>query len=537
MNSFPVQLLPMEMQLNVLGAGARPPGADETATGGDAFLGLLQQLLLGGSVQMPGSATALTSDSGGQETGGAGPEEGPIPPGTDAALAAADAATDLVTLQIAGGSTSTVPQSGTAVATVPQEGAPHPAQLTAIPPAAPDGPDAAMEKAGTLPVAPASVPVESEEMVDPMVLITARARPRVDERITTPVLPTEEQADNGVQPLQKDDRPHPASPRPETGAPTTARPATEPAAWMASRMARRTTQPDRMHTASSNVPVSTMEEDRAPERAQATAPAPVEEASGGDDLARMVHVLKHVAAATASADGDRAVRAGMATNEERPQVARTEPAAAAGDAGPDAVASASRTVPAAGGGSHEAGLQDGPPQRDHAFTPQVVPVVARADAARGLEFGARTAEVFASLPPETAQSVVDQVVKGLSLQVNGDNSEIRVRLVPESLGEVTVRVRMEEGRMQAQVEVSQASVKAALETQLPQLRQSLHARGIEVQRLDVSYAGDRPAQESGGGQGDRRQRQGGSRRMYSVDAVEQYETGRLMGYNTMEMVM
>jgi flagellar hook-length control protein FliK len=99
-----------------------------------------------------------------------------------------------------------------------------------------------------------------------------------------------------------------------------------------------------------------------------------------------------------------------------------------------------------------------------------------------------------------------------------------------------VHVKMESGKMQAQIDVSQAGVKSALEIQLPQIRQSLSERGIEVQRLDVSFGGDHPAKESGGGQGDRRQRQG-SKHAYVVDTVEQFDTGRTMGYNTMEMVM
>ena len=172
---------------------------------------------------------------------------------------------------------------------------------------------------------------------------------------------------------------------------------------------------------------------------------------------------------------------------------------------------------------------------NRSFTPPATPLT-KVDGSRAVEMSARTTEAFAALPPETAQSVVDQVVKHLAMQVNGENSEVRIKLQPESLGEVTVHVKMESGKMQAQIDVSQAGVKSALEMQLPQLRQSLSERGIDVQRLDVSFGGDHPTRESGGGQGERKQRQG-SKRMFTVDAVEQYDTGRLMGYNTMEMVM
>jgi hypothetical protein len=148
----------------------------------------------------------------------------------------------------------------------------------------------------------------------------------------------------------------------------------------------------------------------------------------------------------------------------------------------------------------------------------------------------RMPESFQTLPPDTARDVVDQVVKGLALKVQGDLSEVRIRLEPESLGEVVVNMRMENGKLQAQIDVSQAGVKGVLDGNLGQLRQSLSVRGIEVQRLDVVFSGGSGARGSDGGHGER-QRRHGSRQDLVADAVEQYQTGRLLGYNTMEMVM
>jgi hypothetical protein len=163
-----------------------------------------------------------------------------------------------------------------------------------------------------------------------------------------------------------------------------------------------------------------------------------------------------------------------------------------------------------------------------------VPV--RSDGVRVTEGGAPVPEFSRTLPPDTARDVVDQVVKGLALKVQGENSEVRIRLEPESLGEVVVSMRMENGKLQAQIDVSQAGVKGVLESNLGQLRQSLSTRGIEVQRLDVVFSGGSGARGSEGGQGERQRRYGG-RQPLAADAVEQYQTGRLMGYNTMEMVM
>ncbi len=160
----------------------------------------------------------------------------------------------------------------------------------------------------------------------------------------------------------------------------------------------------------------------------------------------------------------------------------------------------------------------------------------RSDGVRVADGGVRMPESFQTLPPDTARDVVDQVVKGLALKVQGELSEVRIRLEPESLGEVVVNMRMENGKLQAQIDVSQAGVKGVLDGNLGQLRQSLSVRGIEVQRLDVVFSGGSGARGSDGGHGER-QRRYGSRQDLAADAVEQYQTGRLLGYNTMEMVM
>jgi flagellar hook-length control protein FliK len=142
-----------------------------------------------------------------------------------------------------------------------------------------------------------------------------------------------------------------------------------------------------------------------------------------------------------------------------------------------------------------------------------------------------------SLPPETAKSVMDQVVKGAALQVRGDTSEMHIKLIPESLGEVTISVRMEGGQMQAQIDVSHAAVKAALESNMPQLREALNSHGIDVQRLDVCQYGQSMAGDAGGNQSNRSKRQNTRHQSYATEAIEQFDTGRLLGYNTIEVVM
>lgn len=167
--------------------------------------------------------------------------------------------------------------------------------------------------------------------------------------------------------------------------------------------------------------------------------------------------------------------------------------------------------------------------------PQIGPVNPSSDRVESVP--SRLPGFGTSLPPETARNVIDQVVKEAALQIRGETSEMRIKLDPASLGEGTLTVRMEGRQMQAQIDVSNAAVKAVLESNMGQLRDALGSRGIDVQRLDVYHSGQSLARDTGGDQGERYRRQGGKHHSSATDAIVQYDTGRLLGYNTMEVVM
>jgi flagellar hook-length control protein FliK len=114
-------------------------------------------------------------------------------------------------------------------------------------------------------------------------------------------------------------------------------------------------------------------------------------------------------------------------------------------------------------------------------------------------------------------------------------SELKLQLKPESLGGMTLRVRLDDEKVTAQIHVTQSDVKIALEATMPQLRDALASRGIEVARIDIFAAGDAPARESRGQQ-ETRQRLS-ARRRGGDGTEERYKGGRSMGYNTIEVVM
>jgi flagellar hook-length control protein FliK len=529
MNSIPVQLPLLGAQVNVLGAGAQSSAAGDTAAGSDGFLGLLQQMLLGGALQMTVAAPTTPQENGtaGTEGNGSG---GDTPPADGlTVVSVGTSVVDQLTAQPPGTAVQqTSTRNGNTVAAV----------QTAT---AGEGPSAETSTATAATDARPVTTVASANAAQAMETILTMMEPVTDVQTTVPEVPvvstTTATSDQptlivpaevrdvvtpGVVPGSRDEE------KTSQAVPKSGKPAAE-----AKPVRRAGTLASSDLT--SKVPVSPKEGDKMQVRAQATAPASMEEAVASEDLRRMVRVLQHVAGSGEAHTADAGDVAALAERVTVPvTVKETEADASPSSTVREQDGAALKAVPSASHTGQDT-FRDAMQHREQTFTPPASPLT-KIETTRTAEFAGRLPETLASLPQETAKSVADQVIKGMALQVNGENSEVRIKLVPESLGEVTVHVRMEGGKMQAQIDVSQVGVKSALEVQLPQIRQSLSERGIDVQRLDVSFGGDHPARESGGGQGDRRQRQG-SRRAYEMDPVEQVDTGRLMGYNTMEMVM
>ena len=134
---------------------------------------------------------------------------------------------------------------------------------------------------------------------------------------------------------------------------------------------------------------------------------------------------------------------------------------------------------------------------------------------------------------ETAQSVIEQLSKNISLAFNDAKSEMKVVLHPESLGEVVVRVQVEEGKVTTQLDVQQQQVKNIIELNLPQLKEALANKGLTVERIDVfaselSFNGQASQQQ-------KKNNSGSSRTLQEQD--EAIESSKLFGYNTIDYVI
>lgn len=103
-----------------------------------------------------------------------------------------------------------------------------------------------------------------------------------------------------------------------------------------------------------------------------------------------------------------------------------------------------------------------------------------------------------------ASEMTDWIVKQFSVFRSGSLSEAKISLVPEHLGQLDVKVSVQNGVVTAIFSAETASAREMLELQLPQLRLALQQQGLQVERLVVSQ------QTGGPGSGqfqDDRQRQ------------------------------
>ncbi len=84
------------------------------------------------------------------------------------------------------------------------------------------------------------------------------------------------------------------------------------------------------------------------------------------------------------------------------------------------------------------------------------------------------------------QNILNQITEALRVNLSGDTSEVSMRLHPESLGTVSVKVSANhEGVLTAQFTAQNESVKAVIESQAIVLKETLEAKGVTVEAVEV----------------------------------------------------
>ncbi|MFC1856387.1 flagellar hook-length control protein FliK, partial [Thermodesulfobacteriota bacterium] len=92
--------------------------------------------------------------------------------------------------------------------------------------------------------------------------------------------------------------------------------------------------------------------------------------------------------------------------------------------------------------------------------------------------------------------VISQIMDKAKVTLKNGQNMIRVQLKPERLGEVFLRVSMEEGKVIAKVITETHMAKEALESGVYQLKEALSTQGIKIDKFNV-FVGDK-WQEQGG---------------------------------------
>ncbi|MBW7473296.1 flagellar hook-length control protein FliK [Paenibacillus oenotherae] len=85
-----------------------------------------------------------------------------------------------------------------------------------------------------------------------------------------------------------------------------------------------------------------------------------------------------------------------------------------------------------------------------------------------------------------AETMQGLVVKQFNLTTVNGISEARITLFPEQLGQVDVRISVQNGQLTAMFIADNSTAKDLLENQLGQLRSALQSHGLQVDKLEVS---------------------------------------------------
>ncbi len=148
--------------------------------------------------------------------------------------------------------------------------------------------------------------------------------------------------------------------------------------------------------------------------------------------------------------------------------------------------------------------------------------------------------------PAYDAGVLDQIAKKMSAVGHKNGDEISIQLTPEHLGKVRVSLEMRDGSMAARISVESEDVKKQVEAGLSSLRDSLENQGIKLQGLEVSVDQRRSSLFNPDGSNSESffQRNGrgaqagvnGTPEAAPFETAPESDTGRRMGYNTMEYI-
>jgi flagellar hook-length control protein FliK len=104
------------------------------------------------------------------------------------------------------------------------------------------------------------------------------------------------------------------------------------------------------------------------------------------------------------------------------------------------------------------------------------------------QFTVTDAKQVAQQPVSDPYNVASQIVDQARLVDGQKNTEMIIQLKPEHLGELTLKVTVENGAVSASFHSNNSEVRNIIEASLPQLKQDLSNQGLKIENVGV-YAG------------------------------------------------
>ena len=93
-------------------------------------------------------------------------------------------------------------------------------------------------------------------------------------------------------------------------------------------------------------------------------------------------------------------------------------------------------------------------------------------------------QTAAYMAPDTEQ-IMNQILDYMKIQLKPGMSQLEMQLHPESLGTLHIQLTSKGGEVTAQFQVQNETVKAALESQMMELKDTLREQGVKVEAVEV----------------------------------------------------
>lgn len=144
--------------------------------------------------------------------------------------------------------------------------------------------------------------------------------------------------------------------------------------------------------------------------------------------------------------------------------------------------------------SERSGHQSGKQSQEFTFAKNALPGAPAFAAAINNANAAPPQTASAPATPYTVdpQSVIEQVVTGIVLRNSGTTSEIRMRLQPEHLGDVSLKITVSGNTISANIVAQNADVRDMLLSNQQQLARTLADAGLSLGNFSVDVSGGNP---------------------------------------------